>query len=88
LPAAQLGPFISLKPDLQTGIQIPGRAKAAFVAKMGDCLKELDETQYWLELLTEGGIVAREKLAGLANEAKDLTAIFVTIIKSTKKNNS
>ena len=33
-------------------------------------------------------VVAREKLAGLANEAKDLTAIFVTIIKSTKKNNS
>jgi four helix bundle protein len=65
-----------------------GRSKAEFVAKMGDCLKELDETQYWLELLSEGGIVAKEKLAGLANEAKELTAIFVTIIKSTKKNNS
>jgi hypothetical protein len=32
---------------------------------MGDCLKELDETQYWFELLTEGGIVAEVKLTPL-----------------------
>jgi four helix bundle protein len=25
-----------------------GRSKAEFVAKMGDCLKELDATTYWL----------------------------------------
>lgn len=25
------------------------RSKAEFIAKMGDCLKELDETDYWLE---------------------------------------
>ena len=24
-----------------------GRSKAEFIAKMGDCLKELDETTYW-----------------------------------------
>jgi len=24
-----------------------GRSKAEFLAKMGDCLKELDETTYW-----------------------------------------
>jgi len=24
-----------------------GRSKAEFVAKMGDCLKELEETTYW-----------------------------------------
>jgi four helix bundle protein len=28
------------------------RSKAEFVSKLGDCLKELDETAYWLELLT------------------------------------
>ena len=26
------------------------RSKAEFVAKLGDCLKELDETSYWFEL--------------------------------------
>ena len=25
-----------------------GRSKAEFIAKMGDCLKELEETEYWL----------------------------------------
>ena len=27
------------------------RLKVEFIAKMGDCLKELDEIYYWLELL-------------------------------------
>jgi hypothetical protein len=29
------------------------RSKVEFIAKIGDCLKELDETAYWLELLVE-----------------------------------
>ena len=61
-----------------------GRSKAEFVAKMGDCLKELDETIYWLELLIEGEILPENKLSDLLRESKELTAIFVTIIKNTK----
>lgn len=26
------------------------RSKAEFIAKLGDCLKELDESSYWFEL--------------------------------------
>jgi len=29
------------------------RSRAEFIAKMGDCLKELSESEYWLELLSE-----------------------------------
>ena len=64
------------------------RSKAEFIAKMGDCLKELDESVYWFELLVEGGIMSGEKLSILMREADELIAIFVTIIKRTKKNNS
>ena len=32
------------------------RSKAEFIAKIGDCLKEIDETCYWLELLGESGV--------------------------------
>ena len=53
---------------------------------MGDCLKELDETTYWIELLISGNILPKNKLSGLVQESKELTAIFVTIIKNTKKN--
>jgi four helix bundle protein len=28
-----------------------GRSKAEFISKIGDCLKEIEETEYWLELL-------------------------------------
>jgi len=63
-----------------------GRSKAEFIAKMGDCLKELDETTYWFELLIDGNILPGNKLSDLLQESKELTAIFVTIIKNTKTN--
>jgi four helix bundle protein len=61
------------------------RSKAEFVAKMGDCLKELDETAYWLELLVEAAIVTESRLSALLNETGQLIAIFVTIINKAKK---
>ncbi len=60
------------------------RSKAEFIAKIGDCLKELDETSYWLELLTESGIVPPAKLASLQDEANQLLAILTTISKNAK----
>jgi four helix bundle protein len=60
------------------------RSRAEFIAKMGDSLKELAETAYWLELLVEGGIVKSEKLQPLLQENRELTAIFATIITKTR----
>jgi four helix bundle protein len=60
------------------------RSKAEFISKIGDCLKELDETAYWLELLTESGIVKPTKLAALQDETNQLLAILTTISKNTK----
>ena len=61
------------------------RSKAEFLAKVGDCLKELDETAYWLELLSESDIVSAPKLEPLQNETEQLLAIFTTIAKKTKR---
>lgn len=36
-----------------------GRSRAEFIAKAGDCLKELEETAYWLELLVEAALLTR-----------------------------
>jgi len=60
------------------------RSTAEFIAKLGDCLKELDETAYWLELLTESDIVPAPKLAALQDEANQLLAILTTIAKKSK----
>jgi four helix bundle protein len=64
------------------------RSRAEFIAKIGDCLKELDETAYWLELLAESSILPNAKLADLRDECDQLLAIFTTISKKTKANAS
>lgn len=60
------------------------RSKAEFIAKMGDCLKEADETLYWLELLMDEKIVPEKKLSALVAEASELVAIFITILKKAR----
>ena len=52
---------------------------------MGDCLKELSESEYWLELLAEESVVPTGKLAPLLAETRELTAIFVTSIKTARR---
>jgi four helix bundle protein len=64
------------------------RSKAEFVAKMGECLRELDETEYWLELLVDESVIARKRMSALLDEARQLKAIFVTIIKNARNNAS
>jgi four helix bundle protein len=61
-----------------------GRSKAEFIAKIGDCLKEADETLYWLELLAEEKIFPAKQLQPLLKEADELVAIFTTISKRVR----
>ncbi|MGC3961597.1 MAG: four helix bundle protein [Verrucomicrobiota bacterium] len=61
-----------------------GRSKAEFISKIGDSLKEADETLYWLELLLEENVLPARRLAPLVTEANELVAIFTTISKRAK----
>jgi len=61
-----------------------GRSKAEFTSKIGDSLKEIEETEYWLELLVDSGCVPATKMAGLLDETHQLIAIFTTIDKHSK----
>ena len=63
-----------------------GRSRAEFLAKMGGCLKELSETDYWLELLESEGLGDKVACAYLIVETRELIAIFTAIIKNTKQN--
>lgn len=60
------------------------RSKPEFISKIGDCLKEIEETEYWLELLVDGGSVAPAKMADLLDETRQLNAILTTIAKRSK----
>ena len=61
-----------------------GRSKAEFISKVGDCLKEIEETEYWLEMLADSGCVSATKMADLLDETRQLIAIFTTIDKRSK----
>ena len=60
------------------------RSDAEFVSKVGDCLKELDESAYWMELLIEAEIVANHRLTPLLEECNELIAVLTTIAKKVK----
>ena len=62
-----------------------GRSKAEFISKIGDSLKEIEETEYWLELLVDSGCVSAPQMAALLDETRQLIAIFTTIDKNAKK---
>ena len=66
------------------------RAKSPrdFISKMEGSLQELDETAFWIELLTEADIVPKERMNFLEKETNELIAIFVASIKTAKKNNN
>ena len=95
-----------------------GRLGEQFIAKIGDCLKEIDDearqrgdggshaarvkrgehlrvpagrkceqTAYWLELLTDVGILPTARLSDLQDETNQLLAIFTTISKNVKAKN-
>jgi len=61
-----------------------GRSKAEFISKVGDALREIEETEYWLELLVESGCVSARRMGGLLDETRQLIAILTTISKKAK----
>jgi len=53
-----------------------GRSKAEFIAKLGTVEEEADECAYWMELITEGGLLPAKRVVPLHREAEELTAIM------------
>jgi four helix bundle protein len=60
------------------------RSRAEFISKLGVAEEEADETQLWLELIAESGLVPALKLGPLHQEACELTAIIAASRKSAQ----
>jgi four helix bundle protein len=60
------------------------KSDADFISKVEGGLQELEETAYWLELLSESGLMAEQRLQPLHDETEQLIAIFVTVVKKVK----
>ena len=50
------------------------------VNKFESVLQELDETDFWLDLLVRANIVSAQKVGPLIKETNELIAIFTTIV--------
>jgi len=57
---------------------------ADFKNKISICTKEVSETQYWLEVIMEAGLVSVEKVEKLYQECSELLAIFTKIFDTCK----
>ncbi len=60
------------------------KSDADFISKIEGALQELDETDYWLELIGESGTINQDRLKPLIDETNEIIAIFVTIVKKVK----
>ena len=60
------------------------RSKAEWVAKIGIVVEEADETVFWLEMLSDCGIVPLKKLEPLLAEAHELSALFTASQRTSR----
>ena len=61
------------------------KSDADIVNKFESVLQELDETDYWLDLLVRSSILSAAKAESLIKETNELIAIFTTIVTKIKK---
>ena len=59
-----------------------GRSKAEFVSKIGIVAEEADESAFWLELIMDSGLLAKDLVESLLREANELAAIFIASVKT------
>jgi len=63
---------------------VRSRSTAEFISKLEGGLQELEETAYWLELISEAETFPAARLVDLQREVEELLAIFTTCVKNAK----
>jgi four helix bundle protein len=61
------------------------KSTADFISKMGTVEEEADESIYWMELLIESGLISKDEVDGLLDEADQIVAIIVSSIKTARR---
>ena len=60
------------------------RSTADMINKMKIVEEESDETEYWLELLVEAGLVPERQIAGLYKETDEILSMTIASIKTLR----
>jgi len=59
-----------------------------FIHKLRICLKELNETQIWLRIISRSDIIAGTKFPGLIQDCEELSRIINASIQTVRKRTS
>jgi four helix bundle protein len=86
--------FVLSKQMLRSGTAIGAMVREAeqaesgadFIHKMAIALKEANETEYWLELLTQSNFLEEKLSASLKGDLTEILKLLTAIIKTTKQN--
>jgi len=60
------------------------RSRRDFIAKMGIVEEEADESDYWLELAVEAGLLKADRVAQLRDDAQHIVAMTVLSIRRAR----
>ncbi len=61
------------------------RSRAEFIAKIGTVVEEIDETVFWIELLSETAILSPAEVSEAHQEASELLAIFAASQRTARR---
>jgi four helix bundle protein len=86
--------FVLSKQVLRSGTSIganveeaqAGQSKADFISKMSIASKEARETNYWLRLLRDSGLISKLEAESLLVESESIINILTSIVKTSSQN--
>jgi four helix bundle protein len=64
------------------------RSRAEWIAKLGLVVEEADESLFWLEMMADCELIRPSRIASLADEAQQLTAIFTASQRTARRKRS
>lgn len=85
--------FVLSKQVLRSGTSIGanivegnrGQSKPDFIHKLSIALKESDETEYWINLLRDGGFITKAQAESLLSDCRGLQRMLTASIKTAKR---
>jgi four helix bundle protein len=61
------------------------QSRAAFIAKLSIVIEEVDESCFWMEFITDEGLLTKTRVAPLCQEGDELRRIFIAARHTTRK---
>ena len=65
------------------------QSKAAFISKLSICIEEADESELWLEIISDKSLMSdrfNDEILRLMKEASELTSILISTLRTLSLN--